>query len=69
LTLTFKEFEVAQTGEEIDLIIDSVRRAWTLSFHGMPKEKRPTVTVQPANRIADVNPRTPTPLYPAYNVD
>jgi Ran GTPase-activating protein (RanGAP) involved in mRNA processing and transport len=54
LSLQFKEFEIAQQADDVDIIIDSIRRAFEFTFHSMPSSLKPKIQVTPESRVAFV---------------
>jgi hypothetical protein len=54
LTLGFKDVELTQTSDEVDIIVDCIRRSVEYCFHGMPADRKPSIKVQPASRITDI---------------
>ena len=52
LTLQFKDFEIAQQADDVDVIIDSIRRAFEFNFHSMPASLKPRVQVTPESRVS-----------------
>jgi len=61
LTLQFKEFEIAQQADDVDVIIDSIRRAFEFTFHSMPASLKPRVHVTPESRVSFVPSTTDDP--------
>jgi hypothetical protein len=53
LTLGFKDTEITQSSDEVDIIVDCIRRSVEFCFHGMPQDRKPIIKVQPASRLIE----------------
>lgn len=61
LVLQFKDSEMSQNAEDVDIIIDSIRRAFEFTFHSMPAALKPKLNVTPASRVSFVPNTTDEP--------
>lgn len=61
LSLQFTEFEMFQQADDVDVIIDSIRRAFEFTFHSMPAASKPRLQVTPESRISFVPSTTDEP--------
>lgn len=53
-TLIFKDFEIVHTAEDVDIIIESVRRAFEFTFHSMPASLKPQLNISPDSRVQSI---------------
>lgn len=61
LVLQFKDSEMSQNADDVDIIIDSIRRAFEFTFHSMPTALKPKLNVTPTSRVSFVPSTTDDP--------